>query len=138
LQDISQGKDHFDIARILREQSAILGEKREYTAAVEKVKEAIAMQKRVYGSIFSSQSTVAATYRLLGDFLLEEREYQQADKAYEKAGKINQAAYQSDVHPYLARIYQKRANVLRLQGKISLAEVMEKKSQKIKNSNFEK
>jgi len=114
----------------------ILGEKGEYTAAIDKVKEAIAMQKRVYGKIYSSQPTVAATYRLLGDFLLEVREYQQADKAYEKAGKINQAAYQTDVHPYLARIYQKRANALRLQGKFSLAEAMEKKISKYQKIKF--
>ncbi|HVX01040.1 MAG TPA: tetratricopeptide repeat protein, partial [Candidatus Babeliaceae bacterium] len=126
-------RDHFDIARILREQALILWEKDERATALKKVKEALRMQKRVYGDIYTSQPTVAATYRTLGDFLLEMGGYSKSDRAYQKAIMINQKAYQTKSHPRLAELYHQRARALRALGQKSRAEKMERKFQHIES-----
>ncbi len=129
---VAKGDEHFDIARILREQGIIWGEKGEYKKAIENVKAAIEMQKRVYGQRFSSQPTVGATYRVLGDLLIKIQAFKEADHAFEKAIEINQQIYQTTVHPYLMYLYEKRAEVLEAQGRKRLAKKMKKRSQAIK------
>ncbi len=130
-QTLAKGKDHFDIARIVREQGILLGEKGEYQAGIKKIEEAIAMQQRIYGRVYSSQPTVAATYRTLGDFLLKVGEFSKSDQAYQKAIEVNLEAYQTDVHPYLSDLYHRRSVALLAEGKKREAEKMEKKSQSI-------
>jgi tetratricopeptide (TPR) repeat protein len=132
-QKIAKGKDHFDIARIVREQALILWEQGERELAIHDLHRVIEMQERIYGSTFSSQPTVAATYRILGDFYMKKGEYLRSDKAYEKAIEVNQASYQTDIHPYLADLYQQRSIVLAALGDKSRALKMEKKSQNIRS-----
>ncbi len=130
-QILANGKDHFDIARIFREQGILLGEKGEYQAAIKKIEEAIAMQQRTYAAAYSSQPTVAATYRTLGDYLFKMGEFSKADQAYQKSIEINIEAYQTDIHPYLSDLYHRRSVALLAEGKKREAEKMEKKSQSI-------
>lgn len=130
-QVIAQGKDHFDIARILREQALILQIKGELDASLQKFEEVISMQERVYGNTYLSQPTVGATFRYLGSLFRDRGELAKADKAYQKAIIINQAAYQTDIHSYIAHLYHLRAEVFFLQGETVLAEKLEMKSQEI-------
>ena len=124
-------KDHFDIARILREQALILWERGQKEIAIQKFEEAMGMQERVYGSDYLFQPTVAATYRILGDFLFQKGEFLKSDQAYQKAIIINQSIYQTKVHPYLADLHHLRAEALFALGEKALGEKMEKESQKI-------
>ncbi len=101
-------KEHFDIARILREQALILWERGAQAEAITKLEEAIAMQQRVYGDSYLSQPAVAATHRILGNFFFERGEYQKADQAYQFAIEINQAIYHSDVHPFQLELLELR------------------------------
>jgi tetratricopeptide (TPR) repeat protein len=139
-QVIAQGKDHFDIARIFREQALILQIKGELDASLQKFEEAISMQERVYGNTFLSQPTVGATFRYLGSLLRDRGELTKADKAYQKAILVNEAAYQTEIHSYIAHLYHLRAELFFLQGNTFLTEKMEKKSQEIyellENSHF--
>ena len=130
-QAITGGKDHYDIARILREQALILWEKGHQETALKKLEEAMGMQERVYGESYLFQPTVAATYRILGDFRQKRREFVKADQAYQKAIAVNQAIYQTEVHPYLADLYHLRSEVLFAQGKTALAKKMKREAQKI-------
>ena len=96
-----------------------------------KLEEAMSMQERVYGKSYLFQPTVAATYRILGDFRQKRGEFVKADQAYQKAIAVNQAIYQTDVHPYLADLYDLRSEVLFAQGKIALGNKMKREAQKI-------
>lgn len=131
--DFCQGQEHFDIARILREQALILEEKGHSIQALAKLEEAIEMQKRVYGEIYLSQPTVASTQRILGDFYIKRKDYQKADQAYELAIKVNYEIYQNDRHPYLAELYHLRGETLKSLGEFKLGEAMEQESQKIQS-----
>ncbi len=128
-QAVAGGEDHFDIARILREQGVLLSKKGDIEGAIDKVKEALRMQKRVYQERFDSQPTAAATYRALGDLLQKRGDYSEADKVYAAAIKINHTVYQTKVHCYLAELYLKRAAALQAHGKSSLAKKMKNKAQ---------
>jgi tetratricopeptide (TPR) repeat protein len=130
-QTIGGGKDHFDIARILREQALILWERSQQGMAIQKLEEAMGMQERVYGKEYLFQPTVAATYRILGDFLFQRGEFLKSDQAYQKAIIVNQSIYQTKVHPYLADLHHLRSKVLFALGEKDLGEKMEKESQKI-------
>jgi len=104
-------EEHFDIARILREQALILWARGEQDSAIAKVEEAIKMQKRVYGDIYHFQPAVAATHRTLGKFLFEKGEYEQADRAYQVAVEVNRAIYQTEDHPFQIELRELRAEV---------------------------
>src|SRR5262249_45912546 len=130
---IAQGKGHFDIARILREQALILWDQGQQEKAILNMHNVIAMQERVYGPIYHFQPSAAATFRILGDFHLERREFLKSDQAYEKAIKISQAAYQTHIHPYLAELYHQRSLALAALGESSRAQKMEKKVKKIQS-----
>jgi len=130
-QTIAVDGDHFDIARILREQGMILSKKGQYDIAMEKIKEAIAMQERTYGTRFASKPSVAATYRVMGDIFFEKGDYLQADHVYSKAIKVNQLAYHTEIHPYCLKLYQKRAEIFTALQRPSFALEMEKKWEEI-------
>lgn len=130
-QQIAQGQDHFDIARILREQGLILREKGEYRAAVQKIEDALSMQKRTYGSAYTSQSTVAATYQTLGDLLFQLGEFSKSDQSYQISININKEAYQTDTHPYLVDLYHRRSAALLSLDKKRKAQKMKEEAQAI-------
>ncbi|MBA2367516.1 MAG: hypothetical protein H0V82_00650 [Candidatus Protochlamydia sp.] len=111
--EMTNGKDHFDIARILREQALILWDKGCQDAAITKLENAICMQRSVYGDIYLSQPTVAATHRILGDFYYKRGEYQKAEHAYQFAIQVNQSIYQSETHPYLTDLYHLKAKAIK-------------------------
>lgn len=123
--------DHFDIARIYREQGYILAKKGEYDQAIDRLKEAIAMQKRAYGFRFDSQPSLAATYNTLGDILFERGDFQAASHAYDEAIEINQRAYKTNANPFILILYQKKREVYRKLELISFAEEMDKKCQEV-------
>lgn len=102
-------KEHFDIARILREQALILWARGEQEGAIAKVEEAIKMQKRVYGDIYHFQPAVAATHRTLGNFLFERGQYLKAEQAYRVAIDVNRAIYQAEDHPFQLELHQLKA-----------------------------
>lgn len=104
-------KDHFDIARILREQALILWDAGKQDVAIAKLEEAIAMQERVYGETYLFQPTVAATQRMLGNFFFEKGEFLKAEMAYQLAIDINQAIYQTEDHPFQIELHQLIAEV---------------------------
>lgn len=112
-QEFTHGKDHFDIARILREQALILWEKGKHEEAIAKLESAIRMQKKVYGELYLSQPTVAATHRILGDFYYKKGDYHKAELAYQFAIDVNQSIYQSDAHPYQADLNNLKAQALK-------------------------
>lgn len=115
--DFSEGKDHFDIARILREQALLCSAQGKKEEALDKMLEAIAMQKRVYGNKYQLQPTAAATLVALGDLYLSWNNFAQADLAYEQALIINRKIYQSEAHPYVVRLQNKRKQLSEALGK---------------------
>ncbi len=104
-------EEHFDIARVLREQALILWAQNDKEKAICKLREAIEMQKRVYGDTYMYQPAVASTHKILGNFLFEMGEYQKADDAYQLAQTVNKTIYKSDEHPF-----QKELISLRTRG----------------------
>jgi len=124
-------ENHFDIPRILREQSLMLAENGECQKAIQKMEQVLFMQRGVYKKDFSSHPSAATTYLCLGDLYLKNKEFLQADQAYKKAIEINQEAFQSKVHPFLASLYKKRSESLSLAGKNFSSKKMEKKAQVI-------
>lgn len=100
------GKEHFDIARILREQARILWEKEQHQEAIAKIESAIQMQKRVYGEIYLTQPTVASTHRILGDFYFQTADYAKALAAYQFAIDVNCTIYQSDDFPLRQELHE--------------------------------
>lgn len=99
-------EEHFDIARILREQALIQWARGEQDEAIAKVEEAIKMQQRVYGDIYHFQPAVAAMHRTLGNFLFEKGQYLKAEQAYQVAIDVNLAIYQTEDHPFQVELRQ--------------------------------
>ena len=96
LKEFTNGKEHFDMTRVLRDQGVILwrlGQKKE---AQQKVSEAIEMQKRVYGTRFDHQPTAAATYSILGDIYWDDENSKAACDAWLRALEINRNIYQTE------------------------------------------
>jgi len=108
-----------------------LAKKGEYDQAIDRLKEAIAMQKRAYGFRFDSQPSLAATYNTLGDILFERGDFQAASHAYDEAIEINQRAYKTNANPFILILYQKKREVYRKLELISFAEEMDKKCQEV-------
>ncbi len=129
---VFQGKEHFDIARILRDKGVILWkEGNDVNQAKTKVKQAIAMQKRVYGDRFNSQPAVAATHRILGEIYLELKEFHKADAAFQQALDVNCEAYKTENHPYTVRVYRLQAKALIQLGENKRADTLIRKADEI-------
>ncbi|MCE5316121.1 MAG: hypothetical protein LLG04_01990 [Parachlamydia sp.] len=108
-QAIAQGGDHFDIARIMREQALISWEKGHEEEAIHLLENAILMQKRVYGEMYHSQPTAASTLRTLGDLYFQYGQFLKAKQAYQLAIDISRPIFQSDEHPFILELYRKQA-----------------------------
>ena len=109
------GDDHFDIARIIREQGVILLRQGRIfkckdecevliRKARENVYETIERQKRVYSDRFYSHPSVAVSYFILGDICLYLNELYEAHEAYQESLKINRKVYGKENHPYVNKV----------------------------------
>ena len=117
--------DHFDIARIIREQGLILlrqgqilkckNEAIEGKALIDQAKghveKAIEMQKRVYANRFDSHKTVGATQRDLGEICEELNLVTDAIQAFKTALEVNARAFGKEDNPYSKRIKEKIAEL---------------------------
>ncbi|MCB1067430.1 MAG: hypothetical protein KDK56_04520, partial [Simkania sp.] len=136
LKTLHPSGEHFDIARIKREQGNILLQQGDRAGAITKIQKALELQKKVYKERFESHSTVAATYSALAEAHLtqEEKDLEQADTCYQIAITTNEKAYKTENHPYIARLYGKRAEIAQALGKTEEAEAFKKKQQEIKEA----
>jgi tetratricopeptide (TPR) repeat protein len=107
-QTITQGADHYDIARIMREQALLLWEKGFENEALNLLESAVQMQKRVYGDHYHTQPTVARTQQILGNFYLKKGDYLKAKQAYQLAIDIHHTFYKTEENSCLAELYRLR------------------------------
>jgi NTE family protein len=125
---------HFDIPRITRDQANILLKQDRSLDAIKKINEAIEMQKEVYKQHFDSHKTVAATYANLAiayEALKTSEGFKWADDAYKQAISINERAFKTENHDYIARLYGKRADMAKNMGKPGQEKIMREKQQAI-------
>lgn len=107
--------DRYDVPRILRDQADMEKDK---DKAIEIFKKVIEMQKKVYGSRFDTQPTVAASYDKLGKAYMYLQKYPDACKAYEKALSINKKIYKLDIHPYVMKVNEKYEHAFQAKSQV--------------------
>ena len=131
------GKDHFDVARILREQGEIQMLLGKYPEAQTLIIESLNSQKEIYKKDFYYKSSTAATFSLFGDLYQKMGSFGDAITAYEEALKTNKNIYHGENHHNVACIYKKLAEAYRRSKNIDLGNHMEQKAIEIE-INLEK
>ena len=123
---------HLSIPRIIRDQASILLKQDKTLEGIKKIEEAIEMQKAVYKHYkqdFKSHKTVAATYAILArayEALKTYEGFEQADNAYKEAISINERAFKTENHDYIAGLYGKRAEMAKEMKKPEQEKIMRK------------
>ena len=129
--------EHFDIARIKREQGKVFLKQNDPASAIQKISEALEMQKVVYKHRFPSHSAVGATYSSLGQAYMQLKTYdkmKKADSAYKKAISTNEKAYRTKNLYYNTLLYEKRAEIAKTLGQVDKEKRMLTKKKAIENA----
>lgn len=115
----AMGKDHVDVAFTLH-QIAELNETREnYEAAINFFRSALSIQEAAMGR---DSARIIPTLEHLGDCYHMSDRYPEAEQCYRRLVKLKQNALGWDMHPHIANVLDRLAEVYMAQGDLSNAE----------------